>query len=292
MTKEVFFVAGLSRDLFDRVAAQSSKRFVENGTLIARPLLGTYGEASAAPFIERARKYILKGHHLDRVTIAILYVDNGDPRIEGFLDEFFPFALPIAMDPFAPVPDGLDGKAIERHFDRQIKRLIGYIGEARRRLKMISSVTEATNMSPLMLPIRNFSDKRLIGLLRSLFHQAGGDGDLESFLSAQVKRFKSQVPMQKIDGDDRSCFSDGNLFFKTPGINRHGVYQYDADDLHSATCLLAAKSRIGGVLDPTFHFDCQPVKKRLKPFYPNCHGIPTRPKDHEHANIAPNDGQI
>jgi hypothetical protein len=161
--------------------------------------------------------------------------------------------------------------------------------ELRGMARIVSEFTNIQNLTPLLLPLRNFQSPTLRSILAELYEKLPQATDRKTFVDSLVKKFITFHPRVFPPGQNRHCFSDGRLFFKSPGRDRHGRFRNATADRHEMTCLLNARSRIGGHYPFDFHFDCEPVKGGLANYYSNCHAAKTAPCKNTHVNIAPND---
>ena len=285
---EIIVVAGLSSATFDAFSKISIKRLLPGGIIISQPVRWRgYAWDIAEQVKGKIARAILDLEEDSPVNVGLLYVDYGDDTTEFLVENFFPFALPRPIKNFAPESFGegsLKGKR-QREFERHISEEVRSLS---RRLSAVRSFTQVHNLTPLLLPLRNFRSRALRDMLWRIYSQGGTSADLEDFISTEVAAFKAQHPRVQPSGSSQTCFSDSELFFQSPGRHRHGFFRHsDLGNGHKVDCLLNARSRLGGSYEHTFHFDCQPVR-RLSRAYPNCHDEPRPPKA-GYVNISPND---
>jgi hypothetical protein len=144
------------------------------------------------------------------------------------------------------------------------------------------------NLSPFLLPLRNFQSEVLRETLFDLYlNLANSNNPSKSLFLAETKLLRVH-PKVAVPNTTLRAFTFGNLYFKPPGTSRHGYFRHQSRLAHPFDCLLLARSRLGSPYSYTLHYDCEPVSGSLSQRYPNCHGHPTEPKKH-HVNIAPSD---
>jgi hypothetical protein len=285
----VVIFAGLPTIIHDAVKAEAEKKFVPNGRLILKPLTKhvAYSASYANSLIADAHTFAATLSEPEELSIILCYVDTGGRAPQDFVRHFFPYALPVKLNGFQ-----YPKEFSKNELNRQLSEYINYLQkEARRAIDLsllIKRFTNVHNLTPLILPRRNFDSVRVDEMLEALFWNIGESSNPEELISTAIDQFVGAHPRTKATDDDRHCFSDGRLYFKSPGRSRHGFFRYVAENRHSPLCLLNARSRIGGIYDYKFHYDCTPVAGRLASSYPNCHNVQVTPKP-TYVNIAPND---
>lgn len=283
----VVMIAGLNVSAFDELKRLSSNKLAPNGALISMPVRRNgFPSGQAQQYINELFKKLITLPERKQVAITLLYVDYQDSSTEKFVENFFPFALARPISQLV-IPDG--SPRMER--DSAIKRYGNYLVdealEIRRRASLIREQTSVHNVTPLLLPISNFRSRYFQQMLSTIYSQAGTSESVPDLLREAIDEFKRYHPRTYPPNDNRSCFSDGALYFRSPGKHRHGFYRHSADGGHSPLCLINARSRLGGSYDYTLHYDCTAVHK-LGNHYPNCHDMATAPGP-RHINISPND---
>lgn len=281
-------IAGLSVIAFDAVRRVSQNRFAPNGRLFAKPVKRPgYPKQQADEYLCEIEQHLRGLREGDPVSIMLLYVDHdGEPTTTAFVEQFFPFALvrpirALQLDDTLPRPQ--QNVAVNAYVDYLEREAV----ELRRRADRVRERTHVHNLSPLLLPVRNFHSRHHDAFLKRLFDGLGRTPDVAALLEAEIAGFVARHPRIHPPGENHTCHSDGSLYFKSPGKARHGYYRHEAGKGHGPACLLNARARLGGSYDHAFHYDCRPVRSLL-PRYPNCHDQPTPPKEN-HVNIAPND---
>src|SRR5690606_17761497 len=126
--------------------------------------------------------------------------------------------------------------------------------------------------------------------IANLFVELGTVEDARARIDEACARIVAQHPLQRVtDRSHKPYFKDNRgLQFKSPGSDKHAVARRVGDG-HSPACLINGRARLGGPLDPGFHYDCEYEHSHVDSEYPNCHGAPTPPSKRDYVNIAPND---
>lgn len=280
-------IAGLPTLAFDAVRAQSAKRFAPLGSLFVRPLK-TFGypRDHAAAYLSQLERRLSVLDESVPVSITVAFVDFGDESSRSFMSNFYPFALVCPIRPL--VINESDRKSVQSAaISNYVQYLISEVARLRRNAAIISEQTHIHNISPLVLPAKNFSSRHYRAMIDGLFRGLGGALDPHILLKAALAEFLRHHPRANAGTDRKSCYSDGHLYFGSPGNHRHGYFRNGQSKGHLSTCLLNARSRLGGSVSYNFHYDCTAVTK-LNSEYPDCHGQPKAPNI-KHINIAPND---
>lgn len=289
--KTVVVLAGLPVLAHDHLRAVSSKRFAPDGYLALKPIKGTFGypQKQASEYINEICRYMAGLVESEPVSVCLAYVDYGDQSTEAFVQAFFPFAIKRPVAAFLPEDHAhLSRSQRAGKLNEYVDTLVSEVATLRDRAALVRERTNVHNITPLLLPTRNFDSRALAALLNTLYREIGVHPDPRLLLEQELARFHAAHPRVTPPDSQMSCFSDGTLFFKSPGKHRHGFYQHTNKNGHVSECLLNARSRLGGTYDYKFHYDCTQVKGCLASSYPNCHGGSGQPKP-THVNIAPND---
>ncbi len=286
--RPLVIIAGTSVEVHDALRRQSESKFAPNGKLFAKPVgRPGYPTGQGDQYIQEIEQYIRKLREDEPLSITVVYVNyENDPSTEKFLDRFFPFALIRPIDPLKLDDIGTRSR-LNAALTRYINQIYDEVLELRRIASLVRGKTHAQNLSPLLLPVRNFESAAHRSFLSRLFYGLGRDPQPEEFLDGEIRAFLSHHPRTTPPSDKQSCYCDGRLYFKSPGRNRHGHHRHQNGQGHSPTCLLNARTRLGGSYDHSLHYDCVPVRNLLAT-YPNCHDMATPPRE-RHVNIAPND---
>ena len=281
----VLVVAGASIQTFDLVSKISGSLLAPQGEVVRFPLKGSdavYTATYVRLLVEATAKCLLRSSEHEPVSVLLLYLNASNGSEQLLLDAFFPMALPLAVDLLEQSGSGqlIKGKVIERLIVEGAQKL-------RQVYPQVSDRTRVSNLSPLLLPLRNFRSDALALMLRELYDELGRHEAPGNLLKEKVDRFKAIHPPTKPPDGSQNCYTDGHLFFKSPGRHRHGFFRNSGKNVHSDDCILRARSRLGGSIPYTMHYDCTPQRKLAKA-YPNCHCEATPPKD-THVNIGPSD---
>lgn len=271
-------IAGLSVAGFDELRKESEKKLAPLGTLFAWPVKKPgYPRDAALRYQEAMRDRILALSETTQISVTIAYVDYADETTKQFIDAFRPFAL---IRPIESLDEQRTRRAYREYLADQAKHL-------RDRANRISEFTNIANLTPFLLPYRNFESRHYREMVERLYNSLGVVDDVASVMQAEKNSITQYHPRVIPPGAKHSCYSDGRLFFKSPGRDRHGYFRHTGDQVHSPSCLLAARCRFGGSYPHNLHYDCVPVMQ-LRTSYPNCHGAETR-HGSNHVNICPND---
>ena len=291
---DVVLIAGVPLGVFDRLVAQSGRKFAPDGRCIPKPSLWNgYEDGLENRFINDIQNYILTLPEKSRVSISMLYVDHENASTRRFVSSFFPFALVRPVPPMAPVTHQLTRQKENQKLNAYLNFLETEFEELKRRRSVIKLQTNVHNLTPLLLPPRNFRHAAFYQMLRCLYDVAGVCPNLESSLSKEISTFFKDCPrvFPPSEGSyprGQHCMSDGVLYFSSPGKDRHGYFRIRDTMRHEPSCLLNARSRLGGWYDHSLHYDCKPVRGSLNRTYENCHSECIPPAG-GHVNISPND---
>lgn len=282
----ILCLSGLSGAFLERAHSIKRDDLAPNGHVEIVPLQGArYSSVDTEILVRKIHRYLLKLRENEPVRIMVLARDFGDETTVNFLNSFFPYASARSFQ----LPDVLPGPNALRMALNKFEKLILRESKALRSIvNVISFETDRTNKTPLLLPIRNFVGRGLSDLIGSLYSELPRSDDPQALINSAVKKFLSAHPPVKPPTSPKPCFSDGVLYFKSPGSDRHGYYRHLSQNAHEPSCLLAARSRLGGNYKYDFHFDCETVRGNLKGAYPNCHNDNVRPQK-SYLNIAPSD---
>lgn len=271
-------IAGLSVAGFDELRKESEKRFAPSGRLFARPVKKPgYPRDAARQYQEQLRDRILALSETEQISVTIAYIDYADQATKQFIEAFRPFAL---VRPIEPPNEHRNGRAYSDYLVEQAKEL-------RSRANRVSEFTNVANVTPFLLPYRNFDSQHHWEMVERLYNSLGVVDDIRGMMQSEKTKFVRYHPRVKPPKGQQSCYSDGRLFFKSPGRERHGYFRHTRSQGHHPSCLLAARCRFGGSYPHNLHYDCEPVAQ-LEKSYPNCHRAGTQPGAN-HVNICPND---
>ena len=224
----ILIVAGLDPFAFDKIKGVSTKKYFGEGILLARPLkMGqTYSENCSMHYLKAAAAY-LQNFYDDNVCTILIYVDYKNNPTETFYRSFFPFALAQGVDPPLVRLQNrpADHKRALNDFADQVFKAVNRLKDA---VAAVRSVFSGNNLTPLLLPTRNFQSKRLIVVLQDLFTQLASSRNLPEFLNDAKNRILEEHPWVTPPDSRHRCLSDGILHFKSPGSARHGKARFIA----------------------------------------------------------------
>jgi hypothetical protein len=247
-----------------------------------------YDRSYAARLVDLAHQAAVAEREEEELSVALAFSALPGQSTQTFVENFYPFALPLPLDQFAPGSD-ISPSQFQNKLNAYVEYLVAQSRKAIELAVIVRKNTKVHNLTPLLLPLRNFRSGALSQLLGTLFWKLGQTQTPEELIKDEIQKFVSCHPRVYPPGDTKSCYSDGVHFFKSPGRHRHGFYRHTQGNVHEPQCLLNARSRIGGTFDYTFHFDCEPSRGKLAESYPNCHSLPCSPSVQTHVNVAPND---
>ena len=284
-------IAGLTPQSFDRIRKISENRFAPGGKLILSPVTERqqpYTRRYINGLLEAAHKFTKSKNENEPVSTLLIYIDYRDQSTNDLLDAFFPFGLPLSLDP-PNFKEASNKQQLNSVLNQFAEELAEAAIEIRGLSRIISEFTNVANLTPLLLPLRNFRSDGLKSTLKQLYEGLAEADDAKTFIVSTIKSFLAFHPRVRAPEDDRHCFSDGYLYFRSPGKHRHGFFRNVATANHNVACLLNARSRIGGHFPASFHYDCIARNGPLAGEYPNCHDVGCAPGQDTHVNIAPND---
>lgn len=281
-------IAGLEPAHFDRVKMISGKRLAPKGNLVITPLSkgAGYSEKYVQSLLATVCDYAKTRREDEPLSTMLLYVNRDDASTRGLLESFFPFALPLRLQ--IPPLRSESKRRLNESLNEAAQTVIQASDELRKRVRLISEHTHIHNLTPLLLPLRNFKSKVLVSSLRQLYSQLASSEDPNALIKSTRDVLAKEHPRTQAPGEQRHCFSDGVLYFRSPGRHRHGFFRNVGADIHRPECLLSARSRLGGSYAHNFHYDCIPHKTLAKA-YDDCHGESRAVTATTHVNIAPND---
>lgn len=271
-------IAGLGVAGFDELKKESGKRLAPSGTLFTTPVTKPgYPKDAARQYQEALNARILDLPETEQISVTIAYVDYADEATKQFIEAFRPFAL---LRPIEPLNEHGNGRAYREYLVEQAKEL-------RSRANRVSEFTNVANVTPFLLPCGNFDSKYHAEMVERLYNSLGVVDDIGGMVRSEKSMLAQHHPRVKPPKGQQSCYSDGRLFFKSPGRARQDYFRHTRDQGHLPSCSLAARCRFGGSYPHNLHYDCEPVAQ-LETSNPNCHRGKTQPGAN-HVNICPND---
>jgi hypothetical protein len=227
------------------------------------------------------------------VHAILVYFERQDGSSNIVRDAFVPELFPSAISPIQPLAPRCSPNRIRGATHELAVRIVSAIRKAEGALAAITKeVTSRDNRTPLLLPIRNFDQTRMIDFINRLARNIVLKQPFD-VLVQEVREFEANTKRVRLDGDNRHHFHYVNsrgLVFKAPGKDRHGRAWSTADGHPSPGCLIRSRLRLGATFDPRFHYDCQPVTGHLPQLWESCHHQKFRAASGRvHVNISPND---
>lgn len=288
MNYNIVCIAGLPCEVRDEISKVSSKKFSGECALapIMRPVAEPYAHnVDASYYLDSISRVLSNINYSETCHIVVLYVDYAGENTKRFIEQFFPFALVVPIEPFYP-------KARPKHERR--KDLLAYVDKIVVLSKKALSITglirdriDGKNFSPLLLPMKNFKSDVLNIQISNLFFNIATAATPSVQLDAVVSELLRTHPLHR-SGADKFFTDNRGLIFKSPGRARHAFARRSAEG-HQTLCFLSGRVRIGGAFDALFHYDCSVNDRELDSHYPNCHGADCPPNSPMYVNIAPND---
>lgn len=281
-------LAGLTTKLFDRIKVISENKLAPGGKLIATPTKTyvPYSDAYIQSLLAATHEFARSQNARDGNSALLMYIDYNDHSTKRLLDAFFPFSLPLALKPVQMNGNRQQENAALNLFASEVEDAAVTLRSVAR---IVSDFTSVANLTPLLLPLKNFRSQALRTMIENLYSGLVDAKDPKEMIKSSIKKFFYTHPRTYYGSEDRHCFSDEYLYFRSPGKDRHGFFRNAPDSRHSLACLLNARSRIGGRYSSTFHYDCVAVTGVLATHYANCHDEQTAPNDAKNVNVAPND---
>ena len=219
-------IAGLATPVFDRLKKESDNLIAPGGSLFVRPNLSShcYSKQHSHDLIRNLYEHTAALKEEKRTAILLLYVDFEDDTTRLLLEQFYPFSLPVPLSRFV-VEDDLSKRALNERLNLAIDEILSASRRAREISRIVSGFTEISNLSPLLLPCRNFRSSSLEILLKSLYCHLSEAENPKTLIEDAISNFFSKTPRVYAPGDSRHSFSDGQLYFRSPGKNRHGFFR-------------------------------------------------------------------
>jgi hypothetical protein len=245
-----------------------------------------YPDAYIQTLLSATHEFARSQNARDGTSALLMYIDYNDYSTKNLLDAFFPFSLPLALEPVQIGGNRQKENATLNWFASEVEDSAVTLRSVAR---IVSDFTSVANLTPLLLPLKNFRSQALRTMIKDLYSGLVDSDDPKELIRSSIKKFFNAHPRTHYGSEDRHCFSDGHLYFRSPGKDRHGFFRNAPDSGHSMSCLLNARSRIGGRYSSTFHYDCVAVTGSLAAHYSNCHDAQTAPNDVKNVNVAPND---
>jgi hypothetical protein len=288
---EAVIIAGVSNPLFDELKKVSSKKLSPNGEVFMKPaglFPNGFKISQTQEYISEVYDYLIDKPEREPVSILLIYVDFRNPSSSQFAEQFFPFALASTIPPHPDLTNlgtPQRGAVLNGHIQLVLDAIVRTRSAADRvKHKLANKV-----LIPILLPVLNFRSAVLRQELQGLFSGMTTSADPQATLEAAIRRVLLAHPRERPPESQQTALTDGRLFFKSPGRERHGWPRFRRGDDHAKRCLLGSRSRLGAPFEYTMHFDCVPYRGSLARSFPNCHEVETAPGVHTHVNISPGD---
>lgn len=220
----------------------------------------------------------------DAFSITLLYASNESVDVEYLLGDFFSFYL---VCPFRPLDDVCKPNLINREIKLMVDYLVPICINTRNKCKIIQDhLSSKIRHTPLLLPVKNFSCKKLSKILKNIQNNFEYNINYEVEVKNIVKSFDNNSSKKKVNSENHYVNSDG-LVFVAPRYNEfHG---HASGEEHPYTCYLRSRARLGGSFNPRLHYDCQRFEGSLKDAYLSCHSQLAPAGKATYLNISPND---
>jgi hypothetical protein len=279
--------AGIPASIYDAIYKERTTIVGPNGHFLGAPLKPAhdssfaYDPAYVTALIKRLWEMFKDDGEWKLRDTGLLLVHI--PLASGayLVDEFFPFALPLAVDWPLEARRGMPSRIQKNELVRKLKAATDTGKEIVPIIKR--EVQSDASSTPLLLPFRNFKSDALSPLLRSIASEIVGTMDRRAAVKTLTAPFK-----RKYFGD-RAYRDDRGIWFRSPGNARHAFARPDTGNTHRYSCLLAGRERLGAPYDRAFHYDCVKGDTALTGRFTNCHDISAGYAGSPHLNIAPND---
>ena len=106
------------------------------------------------------------------------YVDYADETTKQFIEAFRPFAL---VKPIQPLTEQRNGRAYREYLVDQAKDL-------RSRASRVSEFTNIANVTPFLLPYRNFDSRRYGEMVERLYDSLGLVDDIAGMMQTEKNK--------------------------------------------------------------------------------------------------------
>jgi hypothetical protein len=285
--------AGVPQESYDHVYKSWGSFASPQVEFVCKPLRRNtyrYDDEYSDAFLGEFEKRIRNDHQnkLSDTAFAIVAVQHDEDSTKRFCQHFFPSTLVITVDwkldfgNVATVRNSSNELVILlRKAAKQVRDSLGPLKK---------ELTERSNKTPLLLPLRNFRSKHLQSTLWQLHSELPSSSDKRAAIEAAVREFEREHPSQQDNPKNPSFFvDDTGIWFRAPGRDRHAFARSDDSEQHAENCVLAGRRRLGAPYDPAFHYDCTRKGKKLKGLFVGCHEGAKEMEGHPHLNIAPND---
>lgn len=290
-------LAGMPKSLASHIAQPDLRRAAgDGGFLVLKETPDNIGWPHySVEYVNRVvascRRWIEKRDVDEKFSVSLIYANDGGAGARMLVSKFHPFCLVADFYPLAiPGTSNERGRVVGEF----IPRLQAICSSLRSRGKvMFEHMQSAMRRTPLLLPLRNFGSQELNDMVSNIMVGAHGAENLEKLIKDAIVEFNRSARTHRPDGAPREyyCNADGLVFVPPGNQTLHGlVHGAQEGNGHLTSCYVNGRVRLGGSFNPRFHYDCSPMRGRLKSHYQSCHGQDVSPKASTHVNIGPNDG--
>lgn len=220
------------------------------------------------------------------VAYAVIYVKRPGDDLSDFEEIFFPSTFIKSVE----WVQGFGTKSIVNQSKNELIKTLRKATEhtKSRLIALRKELSERSQRTPLLLPLRNFSSNSLVALIKGINDGLNVDQDPGVVIRGLISEFDLVHPPRRVGSRRSPCYIDDNrVEFHAPGKALHGLPR--AGEGHKVECILGGRRRLGAPYHPAFHYDC--IKGQgLKGDFFTCHSdTPSRMKGNPHLNISPND---
>lgn len=152
-------------------------------------------------------------------------------------------------------------------------------------------IVSKRNTTPLLLPLTNYNKTLVSNLLQDVQTELFDSKEKSQVLNKIIDHFNYRAGRKKIKCGPREItyYVSGNIVFKSPGKNTHGVKVNSAGDNHNTFCYLNGCFRAGAKIYDGFHYDCEDLNgNQIHKSFKNCCGEGENHKT-KYINIYPSD---
>lgn len=172
-------------------------------------------------------------------------------------------------------------------------RLVDLLADAARSARNVlpplkKELTQKSNRTPLLLPVRNFKSSLYGDALIQLQDELAAGKEVHEAVSDLSASIAKRHGPRVVGKRPRPCFiDDRRVEWHAPGKARHAFARPEGG--HPDDCFLAGARRLGAPYDRAFHYDCRKGRGKLKEVFGRCHFDDKLWIGDPHLNISPND---
>lgn len=289
----VIAYAGIPSVVFDDVWRREAHICGDNCHSISRPLRAkgsshSYSLSDTNFYLKEFAGRLKEDHHGEMRDVGLAMICVGYPQdtTERFVKSFFPSVLTVSIPWFL---NSTSAHTIRTSKNELVELLKATTDDVKKTIPVVKKeLQERDSVTPLLLPVKNFSSKTLKESLLALQNSLVRSPEKSSEISNAIHAIVSAHPRQKIGSARRACFvDDKKVEFHPPGSARHAFARGSGD--HPDSCFLSGRRRLGAPYDHAFHYDCKRGGGNLRGEFWGCHHESSITEGHPHLNIAPND---